>query len=262
VGGLRFSSLLSEGAEPFQRRICEHLAAELGRAIEFIGGVPWRERAAMLDRGELDAAFVCGWHYASRIAGPAPVQLCAAPVYAAPRYGGEAVYYSDVIVAADSTHRTLSDLRGLRVAYNDRDSHSGYNLLLELVRGDRPFFGEAIESGSHMASIALVRKGGADCAAIDSTVLDHARAQRPELESHLRSAAVLGPSASPPLVMSSATEVAVLESVKGALCGMSQSKRGCGVLGAGQVLRFVRVTPDDYSDILAIGRRAANDRLA
>ena len=46
-----------------------------------------------------------------------------------PRYGARPVYYSDVIVHADSSFRHFEDLRGGTWAYNEPGPHSGYNLV-------------------------------------------------------------------------------------------------------------------------------------
>ena len=97
------------------------------------------------------------------------VQLLATPRYAVPGCAG-ATYVSWLVVRQDDPAKTLADLRGRRAAYNDDGSQSGHNtlraLIAPLAEGGR-FLGAAIESGAHRKSLAMVKVGTADIAAID-----------------------------------------------------------------------------------------------
>ncbi len=109
----------------------------------------------------------CGYPLTHALSGK--VRLVATPCYDAPGCAGPS-YRSLLIVAEDSRAGTLEGLRGARCAFNSVDSQSGYNVLRAmaalLARGDR-FFGEAIRTGSHRASIAAVRSGAAEICAVD-----------------------------------------------------------------------------------------------
>jgi ABC-type phosphate/phosphonate transport system substrate-binding protein len=97
------------------------------------------------------------------------VQLLATPRYAVPGCAG-ASYVSWIVVRRDDPAKGLADLRGKRAAYNDDGSQSGYNTLRAMIApladGGR-FLGAAKESGAHRNSLAMVRAGEADVAAID-----------------------------------------------------------------------------------------------
>ena len=102
------------------------------------------------------------------------VQFLATPRYTAKGCEG-ATYTSQVIVRADDPAKSIADLKGRRAAYNGSDSQSGYNVLRHLVAPfakGRPFFAAAIESGAHRRSLAMVREGAADVAAIDCVTFD------------------------------------------------------------------------------------------
>jgi len=117
---------------------------------------------------ELLLSQTCGYPLTHALKGR--VQLLATPCYSADGCEGSN-YCSVVIVPEDSPVATLADLRGKRLAFNTPDSQSGMNALRALIApiaGGKRFFGEAIESGSHSASLALVAAGKADMAAIDS----------------------------------------------------------------------------------------------
>ncbi len=97
------------------------------------------------------------------------VQLVATPRYAVPGCAG-ATYVSWIVVRQDDPAKSIADLRGRRAAYNDEGSQSGYNTLramLAPLAKDGRFFSAAIESGAHRRSLAMVKAGAADVAAID-----------------------------------------------------------------------------------------------
>jgi ABC-type phosphate/phosphonate transport system substrate-binding protein len=80
--------------------------------------------------------------------------------------------------------RPLEAFRGARAAVNTPESMSGM-LALKLVfaplaAGGR-FFGSAVLTGGHLASLAALRKGEADVCAVDAVCVELARRHRPEL---------------------------------------------------------------------------------
>jgi ABC-type phosphate/phosphonate transport system substrate-binding protein len=97
------------------------------------------------------------------------LKVVATPVYDAPGCEG-AHYRSWVVVREASPLMQLAELRGTRVAYNSADSQSGYNVLRSMLAPlakNGHFVSQAIETGGHRKSIAAVRDGKADFAAID-----------------------------------------------------------------------------------------------
>lgn len=148
----------------------------------------WRDPDLLLSQ-------TCGYPLMTALAGK--VQLVGALHYAAPGCTG-AYYRSLLVIRADDTGRTLADFRGRVVAYNSADSQSGYNSLRALVaplaEGGH-FFAHAIASGSHAASLDLVRTGQADIAAIDCVSLALRRASDPAALHGLR---ILGQTAAAP----------------------------------------------------------------
>ena len=128
-----------------------------------------------------------------------------APIYHDPRIKGEAIYYSDVTVAANRPFTCFEDLRGGSWAYNDPQSLSGYYSVLnqlEVLKENRAFFSRTVCSGAHRNSIQMLLSGEIDSAAIDSNVLLCLFHQRPELVSQLKVIDQLGPYGVQPLVMS------------------------------------------------------------
>ena len=91
-------------------------------------------------------------------------------------------YSSIVIVPEDSTFQDVIDMRGTVVVINGPDSHSGMNALFALVGpysvGGK-FFSEVRVSGCHADSLATLKRGDADVAAIDCLTYELLRRYRP-----------------------------------------------------------------------------------
>ena len=126
----------------------------------------WRDPRLLL-------AQTCGYPFAATLRGR--VRLVATPIYDHPGCDG-VLNGSFVVVRANAGAHSLADLRGLRAAINDATSNSGANLLRHAVArhatGGR-FFGEVIETGGHLASLAALAEGTADVAAVDCVTFGH-----------------------------------------------------------------------------------------
>lgn len=177
---LRFTTWLSPSL-PLElfAALADEVGAAIGRAVVLdavenaSGPVPGDDPFAT---GRTDVGFVCAptWEWMSAEASPSAQLLGVAPVMDDPRAAGRPVYFSDVVVRDHSPARTFGDLAGGRWAYNDPHSLSGCLCLgVELSRRglDVDFFATRVASGSHLRSLALVRAGRVDAAAIDSNVL-------------------------------------------------------------------------------------------
>jgi ABC-type phosphate/phosphonate transport system substrate-binding protein len=97
--------------------------------------------------------------------------------------GGDGIYYSSAILMRRGQGRAAATpssggravlsaerLRGWRLAFNGRDSMSGYLALkrdLETMDEGMTIFSEAVETGGHRASIKAVAEGRADVCAVD-----------------------------------------------------------------------------------------------
>ncbi len=257
---LRLASFLADNAWPIYEGIAAYLARRLGTPAELLAGVPVAERHRRLDAGAIDVAFICGLPYSQKHDRPdRPVELLCAPVMAASRYGGQPVYFTDVVVQRDHPARAFADLRGAAWAYNDEGSHSGYNVvrhhLLELGE-TRGYFGRTVASGRHQTSIQMVLDREVDASGIDSTVLELETVRRPELAGALRTVATIGPSPIPPVVVARGLEAALRARLQDAFLTMAADAAGRAILAEGRIARFVPVRDADYDPIRAMARRA------
>lgn len=250
------AAFVSDAGVEVYEEITAYLEARTGRDFEFVTGLAYETIDAMVAEGAVGIAFVCGYPYVLGRDRPEPVyELLAAPVMAAPRYGGRPVYFSDLIVRAGSRFETIEDLEGARFVYNEETSNSGYNMprayMIEhgLDRDGGGFFGEVVRSGSHEESIRMVAEGEADASFVDSLVLDYDRARG---EAHAKGVRVIdsmGPAAVPPAVASTRLPAAIREQVRDVLLGMDEDERGRAILRKARLTEFVAVADDHYDDI-------------
>ena len=205
----------------------------------------------MMLQDRLDIAFICGLPFARRHrVAIYQLQALVAPVMKATRYENRPVYFSDIIVNAESNFNGFDDLRGKTLCYNDTGSNSGYNLVRQrLIRSGYPssFFSKAIASGSHQCSIALVVDGQADCSAIDSTVLEQELRDRPELSPHIRIIDSIGPCPMPPVVAARRLGSEFLDSLQSALCQPDRELQAA--MERSHVKRYVAVQSEDYDQL-------------
>ena len=255
---LKFTSCMAPSMDETCRSIADYLGARLGCDVEFIGDIAWTERERRFDSGEIQVCWICGLPYVWKSAAQAPIGLLAAPVMLAPRYAGRAVYYSDIVVHAQSDYREFSDLRGCRWVYNEPRSHSGYNVVrdhLARLGATQGYFGETLESGAHQTSIRWIAERRVDGSAIDSTVLELELARTPELTASIRIIGALGPSPMPPWVTSHTMQPSTRRALKRALLAMHFDPKGAEILAQVRCAKFVAVRDSAYNPIR---RMAAN----
>jgi phosphonate transport system substrate-binding protein len=249
---LRFATFLAPSMEPVYAWIADAVAAELGTTADLHVGSDYAELAD----GRADLAFLCGLPYVRLAAAPPPTpQPIAAPVLTGERYGGRPIYYSDVIVAADSPFRSFVDLEGAAWAFNEPDSQSGFGVVrahLARIGETRGFFGRVVQAGFHHAAIRLVAEGTVEAAAIDSQVLSIALRDEPGLSDRIRLIDTLGPSTIQPVVAAPSMRADRLGAVRDALVGLAGQPGAADALGRGFLARFVPVADDDYDDIRAM----------
>jgi hypothetical protein len=143
----------------------------------------------------------------------------ATPCYAAEGCEGPR-YRSFVVVRTDRPWQTFQDLRGRSLAINQVSSHSGTNALrpqAAALQREGAFFGEVVESGSHMNSLLALHRGEVDVACIDAVVLAILRRNRPKAVTNLRVVACTNTALAPPYVTSKHTSAQLQTQLRAAL---------------------------------------------
>lgn len=262
---ITISTIQAPNSEAICREIAGYVAARLGARISFAADVDWQAREVMLHSGEVDVCWICGLPYVRKVDELGlGIELVAAPVMRGARYGGKPIYFSDVIVRADSRFQTFADLRGCRWAFNEPGSQSGYAIVqyhLAMLGERERYFGEVIESGGHLQSLELILAGEIDASAIDSIVLELELARDPSLAGKLRAVEVMGPSPIPPWVINKSMPGEVRAALRDAFLTMHADQQGRLILAAGLMDHFVAVSDADYDVIREMDRIAADTVL-
>ncbi|MEM8863347.1 MAG: PhnD/SsuA/transferrin family substrate-binding protein, partial [Chloroflexota bacterium] len=259
-----FTSIQSPNSDESCQAISEYVQARLGIETEFIENASWQDRDKMINRGFAQVGWVCGLPYVlKQEAYPDQFELIAAPVMEHQRYQHRPVYYSDVVVRYDSNLQTFGDLKGKRWAYNEPNSQSGYNITryhLAVLREEIGYFGNVIEAGSHLNAVDMILNGEIDAAAIDSTVLELAYEERPELRQDLRVVDVLGPSPIPPWIINTSVPRDVRDAIKRVFWTMHMTADGQDILSKWQIERLAPVSDADYDPIRRMAKIAEKVR--
>ncbi len=243
---LTFASFLAPNVWPVYEFIAVTVGRHLGCKTRLIRG----SSPGQFEAGEIDVAFLCSPPYL-RLAALGLVEAMAAPVLKGSRYGGKPVYFSDVVVRADSPFQNFEDLHGSRWSFNDVASYSGYFApLVHLAQmGETPaFFSEWIDAGSHEASVRLILSGEVDASAIDSQVLA-IEARRSEIAAGLRTISALGPAPIQPVVIASRLPTALKDAVRESLLRLHSGASGRQALAGGLVEQFVPVNEATYEPV-------------
>lgn len=162
-------------------------------------------------RNDMGVMQMCGLPYAVR--NPVP-RLIAAPVPSLVRYGGRAVYFSDLAVRADAPYQRIEDTFGKRIGWTLTDSQSGYFALRyyllqlhsqrrETVGGAHtgPLFGEVVPRlVNPRGVIQALLDGRIDVGPLDSYSHDLIRHTEPDIAQKIRVLSTTTPTAMPPFV--------------------------------------------------------------
>src|SRR5260370_4520190 len=123
---LRFTTFLS----PLMYDTYEYIAHYVGQRIGISTMFGVGQSTEEFGDGRADVGFMCGLLYARCATQPrCPIEPLTAPVLSGERYQSQPIYFSDIVVRSDSPYTTFDDLEGCVWAYNERESHSGYNLV-------------------------------------------------------------------------------------------------------------------------------------
>lgn len=230
--------------------LLDYLKARLGRPVELVQRRTYDEVNDLLERGEVDLAFVCTSAY---IAGERDFGM---QLLVAPQVNGETVYHSTLIVPAGSPARDMADLRGAAFAFTDPISTSGRNYPLYLVQqmGETAdsFFERTFYTYSHDDAIRAVAQGVADGAAVDSLVYEFAVAREPELGKQTRVIHTSPAFGMPPVVTGPHTRPQQAAELQAVLLEMDEDPAGRQALAAAGFEAFVLVEDERYDTVRSL----------
>ncbi|MFQ5565398.1 MAG: phosphate/phosphite/phosphonate ABC transporter substrate-binding protein [Paracoccaceae bacterium] len=239
----------------------KYLTLRLGRPVEFVQRRTYADIMDLLGRGELDAAWICGYPYVKRRS-PEFLDLLVAPVYA-----GAPLYRSLVIVPQDSPAEHFEDLAGKSFAYSDPDSNSGYMVPRATLRDagfdpDR-FFRFTFFTFSHAETVMAVSERMADGGAVDSYVYEVMQKFHSPVAGRTRVIHRSKQFGFPPIVVRRDLRPEVRERLRDVLVDMSSDADGVQMLARLSLDGFAEVSPALYDPIREVVRKATgNPRTA
>jgi len=227
----------------------------------FVDGPRMLERsepiAAVWQAPDLLLSQCCGRDLVTHLAGQ--VVPVAIPSYRAPGCGPGS-YRSWLIVHYADPRRELADFAGAKAAVNYRGSHSGWVALGHMLARAgmaEQFFGDAIVTGGHRASLTAVADGSADLAAIDCVTFALLERVAPDLVEKVRVLASSEPAPALPYI-TSATRPAIARSRL--FMSLARAVADPAVAAARETLLidgFVPVLGDSYARSVGMADEAA-----
>ncbi|HID63474.1 MAG TPA: phosphate/phosphite/phosphonate ABC transporter substrate-binding protein [Anaerolineae bacterium] len=222
----------------------DYLEEKTGRPVELVQRRTYAEINDLLRTRQVDLAFVCTGAY---VRGQ---QEFGMELLVAPQVNGQTVYYSYIIVPADSPAQSLADLRGRVFAFTDPLSNTGRLAPLYLLwqMGETPehFFQKAIFTYSHDNSIKAVAEKWVDGAAVDSLVYDFTAQHEPDYIQQTRIVARSEPYGIPPVVVHPELDADLKQQLRDILLGLDGDEGGREALAELGIERFVTVGDSLY----------------
>ena len=182
------------------RSVIGWAARAAGVPLEFVEHAPPKLLSDLWARDDLGVVQMCGLPASRRK--PAPT-IIAAPQPSLSRYGGRAVYMSDIAVKADSPFRTLEDTFGGVAGYTLKDSQSGYFAFRTLLLTKYPQAKYRKIVGGLLNPRGVIQallKGEIDVGPLDGYVFDLIRSGDPQFAAQVRIVGTTDPTPMPPLV--------------------------------------------------------------
>jgi phosphonate transport system substrate-binding protein len=221
------------------------LSAHLGRPVTFVQRARYREILDLLLRGGLDVAWICGYPYVQH---QSELSLIAVP-----RFQGQPLYRSYIVVAADSSFASLEDLKGGLFAWSDPDSNSGYLFpryrLTQMGQDPDRYFRRTFFAWGHRHCVEAVAEGLADGAAVDGYVWDTLALREPALTGRTRVVLRSPLFGFPPLVGAPGLPADDVESVRRILLAQEGNGVGRQLLGELNLDGFAAEGPALFQDI-------------
>ncbi len=244
------------------------IGAELSFERERSGPEPGEDPFA---DGRYDLGWICSTsfvdvHRRSRLAtGDPSIRLVGvAWVPDDPASGDRPVYFGDLVVAADSSARSLAELAGSRIGCNDPVSLSGHHALRHAITrsgADPASFAELVFTGGHRRSLERLVLGELDAAVIDS-VVRRARAVADPDVARLRVIDRLGPWPVQPLVARVGLDDRVVERIAERLFAAAEEGPLANELARAGLTRLAAVEPSDFDEVRTMMATESGHRWA
>lgn len=240
------------------KQLLHWVLARAGLQWEVIGYDPPAPLSSLWTRDDLGLVMMCGLPFAARI--PTPL-LVAAPIPSPARYGGRPVYFTDIVVRADSAFHRLEDTFGGIVGYTLADSFSGgiafrHHLApYRQAAGVRLFRGAVGNLIHARGVIDALASGAIDVGPLDSYYHDLLRQAAPPFAAQVRVIASTDAMPIPPLVATAQLSAGQLDSLRLALLAVADAPALKALRERLLLQGFAIPRTSDYEALRAIASR-------
>ena len=232
----------------FYKQLVDYIGAKMGSPIEMVQKENYDEMDGMLEKGEVQVAFLCSGPYVKDHA------KFGAELLVAPQSYGQPFYHAYIIVHKDSPIKDMAGLKGKRFAFTDPKSNTGalvptYMVAKEFKVKPDKFFSEMMYTKSHDKSVEAVAKKVVDGASIDSLIYDYAAKKNPVYTSQTKIIKKSPPYGIPPLVVRKETDPVLKNKIKNILLNMHSDPAGKAILDGIMVDKFIVPKDSDYNSV-------------
>ncbi len=231
----------------YYKKLLDYIEKKLAKTVVFVDKENYAVINDMLENSSIDVAFVCGGPYVDGHK-KFGMELLAAPH----AYGGT-VYYSYIIVSADSPIEIFEQLRGKTFAFSDPLSNTGKlvptYMLAKMNETPDSFFGGYDFTYAHDKSIKAVATGLIDGAAVDSLIWEYANRTNPEYTSRTKIIRKSAPYGIPPVVVRTGLDPDLKESLRKIFINLHTEKEGREILSGMMIKKFVPIKDNSYNSI-------------
>lgn len=230
------------------KKIMDYIARRLGREYVLVQKDTYGQVNDLFRSGAIDIAFVCSGAYVE-LSQKADPEILAVPVV-----NGKTVYYSYIIVPADSGASHFDELRGGTFAFVDPLSNTGFYYPMSLVIqkgavGYNEYFTNVVFTSSHSSSVAMTGDGNVGGAAVDSLIFDFMVKRRTSLRENIRIIKKSPPYAMPPFIVHSKMPSRLKKDIRNILLRMDEDEEGARILSELNIDKFSRKADEDYDSI-------------
>jgi phosphonate transport system substrate-binding protein len=236
----------------YYQDVIDYIGEQIGRPVQMVQRRTYDEMDKLLERGEVQVAFICSAPYVENR------ERFGVELLVAPSVNGKAIYQSYIIVHKDSPFNTFADLKGKVFAFTDPKSNSGRlypaYLLKTLHSTPERYFNRVLYSYSHNKSIELVAKKVVDGASVESLVYDYMVKKGSPYVKQTKIIKRSPPYGTPPVVVTKGIDAGLREEIRAALLNMHKNAKGRAILDAMKIDGFISPSDKAYDSVREMER--------
>lgn len=243
----------------YYQEIIDYIGVRINRPVQMVHRRTYDEMDGLLERGEVNVAFICSAPYVKNR------EKFGVELLVAPNVKGSTRYNSYVIVHKDSPITSFAGLKGKSFAFTDPKSNTGKlyptYLLKSMNTTPERFFKRYSYSYSHNKSVEQVAKQIVDGAAVESHVYEFMRKQASPYVALTKIIEKSPPFGMPPVVVTKGIDPLLKNRIKTAFLGMHKDPAGKLILNAMMIDGFSLVSDGSYDSIREM-ERAVRESVA